>query len=83
MSYKKTKEPHRLTLKADWMVANTKDRMVHEELLVLLRIFLVVLAETWTQAQGVNLPRVRKRKAHEEKPKKIRFSKEKQLTIIT
>jgi hypothetical protein len=48
MSYKKTKEPHRLTLKASWMEASTKDQIVHEELLVLLRIFLVFLAETWT-----------------------------------
>ena len=30
------------------MEASIKEQMVHEELVVLLRVFFVVLAETWT-----------------------------------
>ena len=49
MSYKKTKELHRLTLKADWMEGGEQmDQLVHAELLGLMRIFLVIFAETWT-----------------------------------
>ena len=48
MGYKITKEPHRL--KRSWLGRRRARRSggFHEALLVLIRILLVVLAETWT-----------------------------------
>ena len=77
MSYKKTKEPHKLMMKS-WMGGGEHKRSDGPRRAPSPAADLPrsPRRNLDTQVQGVNLPRVRKRKAHEGEPKEIRCSKE-------